>query len=210
MNGGRIALGSVALACALSAAGCQGAYFLFPKEPKKKVTAEFDKLPGKNIALIVWADQATLDTDFAARYRTAEAVRYFLSRSVKGSKFVDLRDITDFQERSGTDWESLSNAELGRRFKADYVMRIDLLEYTPRARDAREVRKGQVRGGVSLFDVSQPGPDRSIYTTEVMASWPPTSNYDVLNYSDIDILNATLRVFGERLAQKFIEHEEAY
>src|SRR5262249_18285030 len=157
--------------------------------PKKKVSAEFDKLDGKTTAIIVWADQATLDEDFAARYRVADTLRYNISKSIKGAKLVDIREITDYQETTGSDWEGKTNAELGKHFKADYVMRVDLLEYTTRARDAREVRKGRIRATISMFDMNKPNPDKAVYGTEISASWPPDTRTNILAASDADILS---------------------
>jgi len=200
----------LALAIVATAAGCQEQYFLMLKEPKKKVGAEFGKLEGKTSAIVVWCDQATLDQDPNARYRVADTVRYYLARDIRKAKFVNVRDITDFQDKSGSDWEGMTNAELGKRFRADYVIRVDLVEYTARARDAREVRKGRIRATVSVFDVEGPSGERPVYSTDVTASYPQDSRTDVMNASDLDIINGALRAFGEKVAQKFHEHEESY
>ncbi len=190
---------------------CQNAYFLaMLNEPKKKIAPEFDKLGGKPVAIVVWADQATLDEDYAARYRTADAVRYHLTQKIKDAKLVDIREITRFQESSGNDWEGMTNAELGKEFKADFVLRVDLLEYTVRARDSREVRKGRVRATVSVYDVTKPGADHPVYGKEISAVYPPDGKTDVMNASDSSILNGALAIFGEKVAQKFVEHEESY
>lgn len=184
---------------------------MMAKEPKRKVAAEYDKLAGKRVAIIVWADQATLDEDYAARYRVADAVRYYLKEGIKDVDLVDIRDITDFQEKSGSDWEGMSNVELGRKFKADRVVRIDLLEYTTRAPDAQSVRKGRVRASVAVYDVGRPAGDRAVFATEVTGSYPPEGRkIDVLSVGDVDILNGALRVFGEATARKFYEHEVSY
>lgn len=190
--------------------GCQGLYFLMAKEPKKSVSAECDKLAGKLTAIVVWADQSTLDDDYAVRYRVADSLRYGLSRDVKGARFVDVREVTGYQERSGSDWEAESNAELAQRFKADYVLRVDLLEYTSRARDAREVRKGRVRATLSLYAAGGADAGTPVYSTEIMGSYPNDAKTDVLNLRDADILSGALQVFSEKAAQKFFDHQEAY
>ncbi len=194
----------------LFAGACQLPYFLMAKEPKRKVAAEFDKLEGKSAAVVVWCDQTTLDEDYAARHRTAEAVRYFLARQVKGVKLVDSREITEFQERSGSDWESMTNVELGRRFKADFLIRVDLLEYAAQVRDAHALRRSRVRATVAVYDVTRSPADRPVYTTEVVASYPEGQKTDVLDLSDVDMLNGAVRIFGERVAQKFHAHEVSY
>ena len=194
--------------CAL--AGCQASYFMMGKEPKKTVGAEFGKLEGKTTAIVVWCDQATLDTDAKARFRVADTVRYYMQRDIKKAKFANVREITEYQEQSGSDWEGLTNVELGKRFKADYVIRIDLVEYTARARDAREVLKGRVRATISVYDVEHAGGDRPVYTTEVAATYPQDGRTDTLNATDLDVINGALRSFGEKVSQKFFEHEEAY
>jgi hypothetical protein len=188
--------------------GCQSAYFL-TNNPTRKVSPEYDRLAEKMVAIVVWADPVTLDEDFAARFRVADAVRYHLQRGLPKLKLVDIREITEFQESSGLDWESMSNAAIGKRFKAGAVLRIDLLEYTTRARDSQAVRKGRIRASVSVYEVDRPD-NRPAYTTQITAVWPQEKRTDVLNRSDLDILNNTLAVLGEQLARKFHEHEVAY
>ncbi len=104
----------------------------------------------------------------------------------------------------------MTNSELGKEFKADFVVRVDLLEYTARARDTREVRKGRVRATVSVFDITKPGSDRPVYGNEISASYPQDAKVDVMNASDATILNGALQIFGEKVSQKFVEHEESY
>lgn len=199
----------VAVLAVFGLASCQSAYFLIAKEPKKKVAAECDKLTGKRVAIVVWTDQATLDEDYAARFRVADSIRYYLSRDVKDIKLVDIREVVDFQEQGGNDWESMTNAEMAQKFKADFVLRADVLEYTTRARDSREIRKGRVRATVAIHP-SDGTNDAPAYSTEIVASYPADAKTDVLNLSDTDIINGALRIFGEKVAQKFHEHEASY
>lgn len=201
-----LSMSAVLLLCG----ACQLPYFLMAKEPKRKVAAEYDKLGGKTVALIVWADQVTLDEDYAARHRVADNLRYYIAQGVKDVKFVDIREITDFQEKSGTDWESLTNVQLGRRFKADVVLRVDLLEYIPRTRESEAVRRSRIRATVGLYNVADSDRDKAVYSTEVMATFPANRKTDVLDRSDADMLNGVLRVFAEKVATKFYEHEVSY
>lgn len=193
-----------------SAAGCQLPYFMMAKEPKKQVLAEYDKFNAQRIAIIVWADQATLEEDYAARFRVADSVRYYLQEALPKLKPVDIRKIIDYQESEGTAWEGLTNVELGKRFDADGVLRVDLLDYTTRSHDERTIRLGRIRGTISVFDLTHPSPEKAVYSTEINAIYPEDSKTNVLNLSDIDILNGAAKKFGEILARKFYDHEESY
>ena len=186
--------------------GCQLAYFLTP-EQKKKVNAEFNQVGKKRVAVLVWAEQATLDYDALARDRVGRTITYYLKKELPEASFVESREVTDLQERSGRDWESMSNHELCEALKCDLLIRVDLLEYTTRAEAARELRKGRVRGTVNVYSTDPRAGVDSIYQTEVMATYPQSVNRQPLGLTDAEMLRETVEQFGLDVSRKFYAYE---
>lgn len=206
----RARLGVIGLGVScLAATGCQLMYFLTP-EKGKKVKAEFTKLENKEVAVVVWADRPTLDVDPHARRRIREAVLYDLKKHLPKSRFTTSEKIENLQEHSGMDWERMNNQELCGKLNCDILMRIDLLEYTTRGSEARELRKGRVKGAISVYECAEGAPDEPVYTTDLTSSYPSEREKHVTDLSDGELLREAVVQFGQAVGQKFYEHEETY
>ena len=188
--------------------GCQALYFLTPDETKD-VKAEYGKIGKATVAVVVWADHPTLDVDPKARRRVCDAVIYEMKRNLPDAKFVPAKKIADFQENSGLDWQGMSHHDVARELNSDLVLRIDLLEYTTRAADTRELRKGRVHGSVSLYDGSDAARPDSLYTTDISATFPPSGEASITDMDEYDLLRAAIEQFGQAVAKKFYDHKES-
>jgi hypothetical protein len=190
----------------LSVAGCQAAYFLTP-ERQQQVRAEYTRIGDRKLAVVVWADRPTLDVDPKARRRICEAVTYDLKKNLPSGRLVPAGEVEELQERSGLDWESMTSAEICRRLKCELVLRIDLLEYTSRAGDSDELRKGRVRGTVNLYEGLSDRADDAVYETEIVADYPPKSRRGSFEIDDAELLREATAQFGQAVARKFYDHE---
>lgn len=188
--------------------GCQALYFLTPEETKD-VKAEYGKIGTAKVAVIVWADHSTLDVDPKARRQVCGAIIDAMKRNLPDAKFVSERKIRDFQENSGLDWQGMSHHDVAQELKCDLVLRVDLLEYTTRAADTRELRKGRVEGSVSLYDGSDAARPDALYTTEITATYPPKGEASITDKDDYDLLRTAIVEFGHAVAQKFYDHKES-
>jgi hypothetical protein len=188
--------------------GCQVAYFLNLEEDKE-VKAEYNKIGSRAVAVLVWADQSTLDEDPRVRQRICKAVTYYLKKNLPGANLVLPEEVTKLQERQGNVWEDLSTKQLCDRLKCDLILRIDLLECTTRAGDARELRRGRVRATVNLYDSSPDAGREVVYQTEVLAKYPPESGRSVFDMDDADLLHETVEHFAELTARKFYDHKQS-
>lgn len=107
------------------------------------------------------------------------------------------------------DWESKSPLELCKQFDCDLILRIDLLEYTTRDRDARELRRGRIKGSLSLYGRNQEREADPLYVGEAQAAYP-TDSRGTLDLSDREIQRETLNQFGLAVSRKFHDHEISY
>jgi len=188
--------------------GCQLAYFLNVEE-EKEVKAEYGKIGSRIVGVLVWADQSTLDEDPRVRQRICKAVTYYLKKNLPGAELVSPEEITKLQERQGRIWEELTAKQLCERLKCDLILRIDLLEYTTRAGDTRELRRGRVRATVNLYDCSPDAGREVVYQTEVLANYPPQPGHSVFDMDDTDLLHETVEHFAELTARKFYDHKQS-
>ncbi len=188
--------------------GCQLAYFLHPEEGKE-VKAEYGKIGTRIVAVVVWADQSTLDIDPLARDRVCKAVTYHMRSHVRRAEFIEPSKIVELQKDRSVDWEGMSNHEICKRLKCDLVLRLDLLEYTTRAGDTVELRKGRIRATLNLYDGSSEEYRDSLYDTQVVATYPPDSIHGTPDTDEADLLHETVEYFAQLTARKFYDHEES-
>lgn len=191
----------------LASIGCQAMYFLTPDE-SAEVKAEYDKIDKEKICVIVWADRATLDVDPKARRRIADAVIYEMKKNLEKATFVPAKEVAEFQE-SGVDWESMTQQEICKELKCDYLLRIDLLEYTTRAADTPELRKGRVSASIHLYEGTDSNRTDPVYSTDITATHPPPGEHAIADMSDYDLLRAAIEQFAQITAKKFYDHRES-
>ncbi|HKQ46524.1 MAG TPA: hypothetical protein VJZ71_00465 [Phycisphaerae bacterium] len=185
---------------------CQAMYFLTTTETKT-VQAEYAKIGHRKVAVVVWADRSTLDADPRARRRVCDAVLYDLKKHLLDAQFVKAQEIEDFQESSGLDWEGMTQLETCKELKCDMVLRIDLLDYTTRSRAAHELRRGRVRGTVSLYEAESG--EQAVYSTDVTASYPPADKQASTDETDAELIREAVTQFGQEVGKKFHDHEES-
>jgi hypothetical protein len=187
--------------------GCQSMFFLTDPNKGKPVPAEYNKIGHSKVAVLVWADQSTLDIDPKARRRVCEAVIYDMKKNLPDASFVAARETQDLQETSGLNWESMSSAEICKHLKCDMVLRVDLLEYTTRTSDTKELRRGRVRGTISLYQCGAGGSEDAAYQSEIVTTYPTQTPGGISDLSDADLLREATVQFGQSIARKFYDHE---
>lgn len=188
--------------------GCQAMYFLTPEETKD-VKAEYGKIGNQSLAVVVWADRHTLDVDPKARRRVCDAIIYELKRNLPDAELVPAKKIADLQENSGLAWHTMSHHDVAKELECDLVLRVDLLEYTTRAADTRELRKGRVSGSVNLYDGTDAARPDALYSTDVTATFPPSGEASITTMDEYDLLRAAIEQFGQAVAKKFFDHQES-
>jgi len=177
--------------------------YLAAPEPTKKVPAEFNKLQGKRVAIVVWAKPETLFQFPHVRLEVAAQVAWQLQQKVKNVQVVQPQLIADYQDRH-PEWEGLPPAEIGKRFGADYVIFVELLEYTTRDPRSPTLYRGRARAGIVVYDVADPA--RKWPLNPVTAEYPG-GPVGVAAADDMAVHRGLLDLLGRKIAQKFYDHE---
>lgn len=175
-------------------------------KPTRKVLAEFSKLPGHRVLILVWADQATLFDYPNIRYELAEYVAYHLKDKLKNLTIVPNREVARYQQ-TNYHWDSQPPALIGRKFDAELVLHIELLQYTTRAAGTPHLLCGQGRAAITIYDCQAEPPRQRLYHGQAEARYPPSGSLGLLQADDASVHARTLDLLGAAIAAKFYDHE---
>lgn len=182
-------------------------FILFAPEPTKKVSAEFAHLKGKRLLILVWAEQATLYEYPNVRYEVADHVRYHLKEHFPKLEVVPPSQVNRYM-KSHPDWSTERPTRLGRHFKADNVMMLELMEFTTREPGSPNLFRGRVRARIMMYDMSgEEERPKGIALKPAEAVYPPDRPIGVLRANDRTIRAETYKEFGRVVALKFYDHE---
>lgn len=187
--------------------GCQGAYFLVDPEAAKKVKPDYGKIGHRKLAVLVWADQATIDEFPHVRRQFCGAVTYHLKKHLEKATFVSPRAVERLQETSGMDWQSMEANEICRELGCELLLRVELFEFTTRASKTTELRKARIGAALNLFECGEPEGIEPVYSGEVKITFPPGSLHGARSLNETDFLHAAVEYFAETAAKKFYAHE---
>lgn len=182
-------------------------FVLFAPEPTKKVTAEFAHLKSKSVLILVWAEHATLCEYPRVQLEIASWVRYGLRERFKDIEVVAPSKVDRYM-KSNPDWATEQPARIGRQFKADLVMMIEMMEFTTRELGSPSLFRGRARARITMYDLSEEGDrPKGIALKLAEAVYPPDRPIGVLHADDRAIRAQTYQEFGRVVARKFYDHE---
>jgi hypothetical protein len=176
-------------------------------DPTKKVPAEFGRLAGHRVAIVVWADQGTLFEYPYIRFELAEYVAYHLKQKIRPIGLVSNREIAAYQQ-SHYDWDSVAPARIGQQFDADLVLYVEVLEYTTRGGGTDYLLSGRGRVALAVHDVrAEPSQQRG-YHGEAQVRYPESGSLGSTEATTATVHRRTLDLLAQAVAKKFYDHEE--
>ncbi len=201
-----------AAAAATAAAGCNlFTPLFFFGEHKRRVPAEFSKLAGQNVLILVWAQPETLFDYPHVRLETSIYLRDKLDAELRTRKtqvdFVDPARVEDYLQRS---LEASADPEaVGRRFDASMVIYIELLEFQIRDPDAPDFLRGQAHASVAVYDLTAAADETKRYELAPVTARYPENQPLMINPTATRHVHEGLYVtFAELVARKFYDYEE--
>jgi hypothetical protein len=192
-------------------AGCnwlRGIMVLTSPEPTQHVEAEFDGLAGKRVVIVVEAEMETLFDFPRIQREAAEQIAYYLTQHVPKVKPIPPREVADYRER-GYRTEYQPSHEIGEHFQADYVLRAELLTFATREEASGSLYRGRADVALALYDVRAATPTDAVWSGRVKVSYPPSGPLGLGQITEEQVYSRTLHLLGERVAQKFFDHDEA-
>lgn len=205
-------LAAVALSAVSLAAGCNtniGGYLLYAfagDAPKKTVKAECNKLQGKRVAIVIFADQAVQFEYPMARLELSAVLAEELRAKVKDIHVVDPRTVLAHQD-ADMHWDSAAKTTIGKRFGADYVLYIGLAEFTTREVGTLNLYRGRIAADVALYNTALDERKACEWRSPDIRVQFPTGGPGKLKGHEPDIRYRTEKLFADKLAKKFYTHK---
>lgn len=187
-------------------AGCNLIAFpamLMAEAQTDKVPAEFSKLENKKVAIVVWAEPGALFQFPHMRLELASQIAYQMSIHLKTTSVVPPQMIADYQNRN-TNWDAVSPSEIGKQFGADYVIFVELLEYSTREPQTPGLFHGKAKASVVVHDVADPAARWTLSPTSVDF---PQNRTNMMNSDDQAVHRQMLEVLASQITAKFYSHE---
>jgi len=176
----------------------------------RKVPAEYTGLEGKRMCVWVWADDAVSFDYPAIRIDVANYVKYAISQKIE-CEFVDPETVDKFQ-RSNYEADRLSVVEVGKRFKADVVLFIEIHEFRTHPRTMPNLLQGHILAQCALYDCTGELPaesrKRRLWNGSIDVKYPERIPLNVAQSNERSVRATTLQIFGDALAKKFYTHRE--
>lgn len=176
---------------------------------RKKVTAEFDKLRNTRTIILVWADPATKFDYPHVQFELSSHIAADLTAHLADPKsrvdIIDPRDVADYLQKEPL--ASNQPIRVGRHFKADYVVFVELVRFQMRDPDSPELLRPVIEANVSVHDV-RPEPERAARVELSMARAEYDQGRPVLltATSAYRVREEMYQIFSEIVARKFYDH----
>lgn len=200
---------SLSLLCA--GTGCRliaAPFLLWGEEQTRDVPADYPYLANKDVLVLIWADQATLFDYQYLRHDLGAHIGQALEAKVPGVKCVPARIVATMQDRE-PDWDQTAPATLGRRFRADRVMLVEVLECGTREAGATHLYRGRITANVAIYDPQYGADAGPVWETEdAIKTIYPTAGPGLYSTTDAAVRRTTMEQFALQLAGKFYDRVE--
>jgi len=176
----------------------------------KTILPEFDKLPDKRVAILVWTDPATLfDYPYArlelATY-VADKLSYELADRKQRADIVDARDVEDFIQKNPE--ARVDPRKVGAHFKADYVIFLEILQFQIRSPDEPQFLRGRIEASVVVHEIDRSGGRGERFVLAPVQTVFPERAPMMLTATNAPLVReATYRAFAEQVSRKFYEYK---
>ncbi len=199
-------------ASALSQGGCSGlrywSYVFFGDSGTREVDAEFDKLENKRVAVVIYLDRSVYYEHPQADLQIAYALRGQLTQNIDGIRVVDPRTVIAYQE-SDLNWAALPKTELARKFNADYVLMVNVPEFSTSEPGTVRLFRGNIVASPALYQAGVPEEKSCVwYEDAIRVTWPEETQ-GKYGRSDASVKKVTIALLADRIAKFFYDHEEA-
>ena len=208
----RTCLVPVLMIVALAGGGCNIAawlgYVLAPPAPTRTQQPEFEHLPDRHVAVVVYAGPET-QTDFPlAQLEISDAVNYQLRENIDGITLVPPRRVMRYQDEN-PGWEEMGPEKLCKVFNCDYVLLVSLVEFATRESGSAHLVRGRLTAEAKLYGRPN-GPRAGLQwrsEEHFRIVHPPGKELAAPTGNPNKIRFETERLFADALVKKFYKHK---
>ena len=187
-----------AMICVLLLAGCKDRDWWRPRESARRPSSS--PVAGKKLCILVSARDETMAQFPMVQLNAARWVGDHLAKLVQ-LNLVDPKKVSAYQE-SNADWDVKPPTEIGRLFKADLVLFVDLVRYTTRDEQSPELYRGRVEALCELHDCAGPAEREVIWSGVVEGVYPKDKPIVVSRDQEPQIRRVMLDMLGSGVARQ--------
>ncbi len=174
---------------------------------KKTVDPEFDRLPGKRLAVVIYAGPE-MQVDYPlAQVAISDRIKFEFQDKIEDLTVVPSRRVMRYQDEN-PGWAETSPEKLCRTFRAEYLLYISLVEFSTRDPGAAHLSRGRLTAQAKLYGRPD-GPDAGLQwqsEKHFEIVFPPVGQLPAaLNASSVRA--RTEKLFAEELARRFYKHK---
>jgi len=204
----RLLLSLSLLACL--AGGCKPlgylAYLFAPDLGKVTVPAEFDRLQGKKVAVVLFTDEATQVDYPYARWTLSQQIEAALKANVRKIDVVPIQRVIRYQDEN-IEWNSVDRTRVGKDLGADYVLYVAVEEYSTLEPGSMSLFRGRISARASVFDTSLAERAACVWRSKPIRVVYPESAPARLAQDDREIRYRAEQLFAQELVRKFYTHK---
>jgi hypothetical protein len=199
------------LLLAFGAAGCHPAIWAYPfadRDAKDKVKAEHDLEADRLLILPYAAMDVEFESPAIGREVSFEIINEIMD-NLRGRvhRVVDPRNVSRYQRRT-LDWPNTPVAQIGREFKADKVLYIEIYRFSIMEERSANLYRGRIAGRIQIVDTSAPEGKEVLYESEVSVEVPDDKPIGAMEISESQLRWGTMNCFAQEVIQKFHDHEK--
>lgn len=181
--------------------------FALMTEHRQKVPAEFSKLDGKNVLVLMWTQPETLFDYPHVRLELSTYVADRVRADVQGVTVVDPRRVEDRLQKTLV--SSADPVDFGEHFDAEMVVYMELLEFQIRDPDAPDFVRAKIESSVAVYDLAtDPDDPRQYELTPIALVHPDNTALLITNTNVVRVRQEAYVKFAEMVARKFHPYEQ--
>lgn len=182
-------------------------YLGAPTGATQTVEAEFGELAGREVVVVVYADEVTRYEHPAAALDVSYAVADELRKKVAGISVVRPERVAKYQQEN-LHWDSMDKTVLGKAFGADYVLYVTLVNFSTVEPGSLNLYRGRISCEFSVYDTAKPERQAEVYDGgDMRVVHPPDAPLGRPGATDRAIVQATTHVLAETMIKKFYKHK---
>ncbi len=178
--------------------GCRPAallyYLLLAPEPK--IAAEFDKLEGKKVVVLIYA---TASARYAYPNIEADLRRYVVRELLDNVEDIEIADPDQVMQWCAEN-EGFSLAEVGKEFDADYVVYVEIQQFATSDPSSPQLYRGRAAATIQVADVHEDGD--IVWETYVESAYPASRSVPAGEISEAKFR----KIYVKRLAREIARH----
>ncbi len=208
----RVALSALLVLLAWGTAGCGIAHLMIypwaPREAKKDVKSEHDLVAERLLILPYAPHDVQFNNPGVGRDLSNHMIRE-IRENLRGRvhRVINPAQVALYQQ-SNLDWPNLSVAEIGRQFKADKVLYVELNRFTMMEEDSANLFRGRVEATIRVVAPAREAVSATLYEGQVAVTVPEDQPIGSIDISEAKFKQAVLYRTGQEIIWKFHDHSE--